>query len=221
MPRYSLLVEQGSEASFIESSVAGHALDGLLASIETTLSRMHPAIVLVCRVWYNATKKKFPGSELAAVGGIFFLRFMCPVITILAASDQTDAAYQNSFIKHKQLIQLVAKILLGICNQISSFKEVCLFFAISRRTKSAHACFQASMKRYESHLTSSSARITAIYLRLAGDSTLVSAPEDSDAAAQAMSSRFSSTISPGDLSLEVTDFNSLHRFLHRFAHFPS
>jgi hypothetical protein len=127
MPRYSLQIEQGSEASFIEPSVAGHALEGLLASIETTLSRMHPAIVLVCRVWYNATKKKFPGSELAAVGGIFFLRFMCPVITILAASDQTDVAYQNSFIKHRQLIQLVAKILLGICNQISSFKEVRLF----------------------------------------------------------------------------------------------
>ncbi len=111
----------------MEPSLVGHALDGLLTSIESSLPQVRPAILLVCRVWYNATKKNFSGSELAAVGGIFFLRFLCPVITILATSEQSDQAYQSSFIKHKQLIQLAAKILLGICNQISNFKEVRAF----------------------------------------------------------------------------------------------
>ena len=121
MPHYEVL-----EGSLIEPSVVGHAIDGLLTSIESMLSRLHPGILLVCRVWYNAVKKKFPGSELAAVGGIFFLRFICPVITILASSDKTDLPSKSEFIKHKSLIQLAAKILLGICNQISSFKEVCI-----------------------------------------------------------------------------------------------
>jgi hypothetical protein len=122
LPRYEVL-----DGSLVEPSVVGHALEGLLTSIESTLSRIHPAILLVCRVWYNATRRKFKGSELPAVGGIFFLRFMCPVITILTTSEQADLTYQSDFIKHKQLIQLAAKILLGICNQISAFKEVPLF----------------------------------------------------------------------------------------------
>jgi hypothetical protein len=124
LPSYEVL-----EGSSLEPSLVGHALDGLLTSIESSLAQLHAAILLVCRVWYNATKKKFSGSELAAVGGIFFLRFLCPVITILATSEQSDQTYQSSFIKHKHLIQLVAKILLGICNQISNFKEVRLFTA--------------------------------------------------------------------------------------------
>ena len=113
------------EGYLVEPSVVGLAMDGLLSSIERTLSRLHPGILLVCRVWYNAVKKRFPGSELAAVGGIFFLRFICPVVTILASSEQSDLPCHSDYVKHKQLIQLAAKILLGICNQISSFKEVC------------------------------------------------------------------------------------------------
>jgi hypothetical protein len=129
LPHYDVL-----EGSLAEPSVVGLALDGLLTSIERTLSRLHPGVLLVCRVWYNVVKKRFPGNELAAVGGVFFLRFICPVITILASSEQSDLPSHSDYIKHKPLIQLAAKILLGICNQISSFKEVCaitsLFFEL-------------------------------------------------------------------------------------------
>ncbi len=112
------------DGSLVDPSIVGSALDGLLISIESTLQNIHPGILLVCRVWYNVVKAKFSGSELSAVGGIFFLRFICPVITILATSEQSNLSCQSDYIKHKPLVQLVAKIVLGICNQISNFKEV-------------------------------------------------------------------------------------------------
>jgi hypothetical protein len=112
------------DGSLVDPSIVGSALDGLLISIESTLQNIHPGILLVCRVWYNVVKTKFSGSELSAVGGIFFLRFICPVITILATSDHSNLSCHSDYIKHKSLIQLAAKILLGICNQISNFKEV-------------------------------------------------------------------------------------------------
>jgi hypothetical protein len=119
LPLYDVL-----EGSLVDTSIVGLAIDGMLTSIERTLSRLHAGVLLVCRVWYNAVKKRFPGSELAAVGGVFFLRFICPVITILASSERSDLPSHGDYVKHKSLIQLAAKIILGICNQISSFKEV-------------------------------------------------------------------------------------------------
>jgi hypothetical protein len=71
------------------------------------------------------------------------------------------------------------------------------------------------MKRYEEFLTSFSARINAIYLRLAGDAALSSSGESLDSAAQSTSSRFSASLPPADLMLEVAHYNALHRFLHR------
>jgi hypothetical protein len=73
------------------------------------------------------------------------------------------------------------------------------------------------MKRFEPFLTSFSPRINAIYLRLAGDSALTSASDESEAALHSISSRFSTSIPPADLLLEVAHFNGLHRFLHRLV----
>jgi hypothetical protein len=120
IPRYEVV-----EGSFIEPAVVRQALNGLLSSIESRISLVHQGVLLVCRVWYNVVKKKFSGSELPAVGGIFFLRFLCPVVTILATSEHSDLPSHSDFIRHRPLIQLAAKILLGICNQICTFKEVC------------------------------------------------------------------------------------------------
>jgi hypothetical protein len=120
LPDYDIV-----EASLLDPSIVEHALDDLLTSIETALPRIHAGIPLVCRIWHNAVKKKFSGSELAAVGGIFFLRFMCPVLSTAATSQQSDLPSHSDYVKHKQLVLLAAKIVLGICNQITVFKEVC------------------------------------------------------------------------------------------------
>jgi hypothetical protein len=73
------------------------------------------------------------------------------------------------------------------------------------------------MKRYETFLTSFSARINAIYLRLAGDPIMPSTSDESDTVTRSISSRFSASIPPSSLTLEVTIFNGFHRFLHRLA----
>lgn len=119
LPEYDVV-----EGSAVEPSIVEQALDGILASIEGALPRIHAGIPLVCRIWHNAVKKKFSGSELAAVGAIFFLRFMCPMLSTIVTSQQSDLPSQSDFIKHKQLVLLAAKIVLGICNEITVFKEV-------------------------------------------------------------------------------------------------
>jgi hypothetical protein len=75
------------------------------------------------------------------------------------------------------------------------------------------------MKRFEMFLTSFSARINAIYMTLAGDSVLPSTSDELDAATttRSISSRFSASIPPSNLILEVTIFNGLHRFLYRLV----
>ena len=81
------------------------------------------------------------------------------------------------------------------------------------------------MKRYESLLTTFSPRISAIHQSLAGDA-LLSAPVEPDAlegGATSTSSRYSASIAPADLLLDVANYNALHRFFHRFVllHVPS
>jgi len=59
-----------------------------------------------------------------------------------------------------------------------------MFFAIISSTAFTHIHSQASMKRYESLLTSFASRINAIHQSLAGDAALLSSSVESDALAR-------------------------------------
>ena len=98
-----------------------------------------------------------------------------------------------------------------------------MFFAIISSTAFTHIHSQASMKRYESLLTSFASRINAIHQSLAGDAALLSSSVESDALAHSVSSRFSASIPSADLLMDVANYNALHRFFHRFMllHAPS
>ena len=77
----------------------------------------------VCKELHLLVKARFPNSEYSCIGGLIFLRFICPsVITPEQSKLLPEGALD---VKHRRILVLVSKILQNISNKVvTSAKEV-------------------------------------------------------------------------------------------------
>eukprot|EP01127_Copromyxa_protea_P010368 TRINITY_DN2523_c0_g3_i1.p1 TRINITY_DN2523_c0_g3~~TRINITY_DN2523_c0_g3_i1.p1 ORF type:complete len:958 (-),score=203.98 TRINITY_DN2523_c0_g3_i1:27-2900(-) len=81
---------------------------------------MPKIIIKICQILYNEVQQVFPDSGIRAVGGIIFLRYLCPTILNPPASIiPTDKVTPNA----RRSLLLITKIMQNIANQVQFDKE--------------------------------------------------------------------------------------------------
>lgn len=90
-------------------------LDAILASVD----RVPRVLRRVCGLFVDLVEGKFPGGSSRAVGGFYFLRYVCPAIVAPATFGLVQ---QHPTGAHHRALLLVAKVLQNISN-LTHFKE--------------------------------------------------------------------------------------------------
>ncbi len=90
-----------------------------LSAILSSVDRVPRTLRVVCSKFVDLIEDKFPGGSCRAVGGFFFLRFVCPAIVAPASFGLLQK--HPSGPAHRALV-LVAKVLQNMSNQ-TQFKE--------------------------------------------------------------------------------------------------
>ncbi len=80
-------------------------------------------IRLVCRQLAMSTKEKFPDGLHAVVGGLFFLRFVCPALTV---PHETGIWPGELTPNAKRALLLISKTLMNLSNGVKFGNKVCL-----------------------------------------------------------------------------------------------
>eukprot|EP00008_Paramoeba_atlantica_P002354 CAMPEP_0201502736 /NCGR_PEP_ID=MMETSP0151_2-20130828/84294_1 /ASSEMBLY_ACC=CAM_ASM_000257 /TAXON_ID=200890 /ORGANISM="Paramoeba atlantica, Strain 621/1 / CCAP 1560/9" /LENGTH=257 /DNA_ID=CAMNT_0047896357 /DNA_START=1874 /DNA_END=2647 /DNA_ORIENTATION=+ len=75
---------------------------------------------LLCRQIGSATKERFPHGLYAMVGGLFFLRFVCPALTVPQESGIWDGELS---VNAKRALLLITKTLMNLSNGVSFGKK--------------------------------------------------------------------------------------------------
>ena len=95
-----------------------HLTENIFASILSTLPQIPTAINLTCYGIARATHRRFPEATHAAVGGIIFLRFLCPALVSPASHNIVTEPLPPRVLRG---LVLASKILQSVANSGSKF----------------------------------------------------------------------------------------------------
>lgn len=96
-----------------------NCIDKFTDNIEKAFDYLPEEFFYISQKIYQAAHRKFPGSELIAVGSFIFLRFFCPAIV----NPESTSIKERISVTNRRSLILVAKFLQNLANQtISSLK---------------------------------------------------------------------------------------------------
>jgi hypothetical protein len=67
--------------------------EDMLQHITATIDQCPRSLWRACKLMYDIVSEKFPDSALKSVGGLFFLRFVCPAIMVPEKAGVMDCKY--------------------------------------------------------------------------------------------------------------------------------
>ena len=99
----------------------------ILNSIYSNAASFSPKLRRVCSLIVSLVREKFPGTELLAVGGFIFLRFICPAIASPKTHGIVKDAIQNSDLRRGFI--LITKVIQNLANNVRfGNKEQCMVY---------------------------------------------------------------------------------------------
>ncbi|KAL6944753.1 hypothetical protein ACO0RG_001500 [Hanseniaspora osmophila] len=101
------------ESAEINVERFGKYMVKLTDSICSSVNDIPPEFIYISQRIREAAKKKFPGSELVAVGSFIFLRFFCPALV----SPDTENLIPSLLTGNRRSFILLAKVIQNIANQ--------------------------------------------------------------------------------------------------------
>ncbi len=116
--RSSRSSRSGSSRSVSRQHLANlmHVCDDLFASILASVVRAPRQLREVCHLLREEVEKKFPGTTRISVGGLMFLRFICPAIVAPVQSGCLENSGQVPSRPARRALLMVSKIMQKLAN---------------------------------------------------------------------------------------------------------
>jgi len=89
--------------------------EDMLQHIVATIDQCPRSLWRACKSMFEIVNEKFPSSALKSVGGLFFLRFVCPAIMVPETSGVLDSAPTE---QQRRKLVLVSKSLQSLSNAV-------------------------------------------------------------------------------------------------------
>ena len=94
-----------------------------MSAVLDTLDELPPQLRHVCQHLHENVSKHFPGSEVASIGSLLFLRYTCPAIVAPEVAGVITPKDVKLSKRDRRCLILVSKVIQNIANGIVSFKE--------------------------------------------------------------------------------------------------